>query len=284
MTTPYYSPSGRFSPTLIPRLAVTSGLLILMAWLYAYSSVQLHIVIRVLASLLFAVMMTGAGVFLCKMACVRNPALAVCLALVLTLCAWYFHWVIWVSLSAPVAGASGDAWTSAAHYLPAPATVFAAATAPYRLSGMLIAGAVAEFILFVVIPVLLTYKAAREPFCETSKVWAVEEKLVGRFGAIGAEDTAQFIRALEADPDAFMDLLPPYSAASSHYTSLVLYLAPSGKDAWLTIRTEKVKFVDGKPNNTWKDTVKYVRISPATAQKARNASEEYDWEFPPLPV
>ena len=283
MTSLYYRPSGRFSPTLLPRLVVTSLVAVLFAWLYAYGALHFHAIIRFFAPLIFTVIMIGSGVFLCKQADVRNPVLMFCLALLLTMFAWYCHWAFWAALSAPV---GKDAWQSAMDYLGNPAALFAVASAPQRWTGANLAGAIAEFAMFVIVPAFMARSAARDPFCETSKTWVKEEKPAGRFGPIADADTAQFIRALEADPDRFLELLPPYSTGTAHYTSLGIYLAPGGKDAWLTIRKEKVKFVDGKPNNTWKEMVTHVRISPASAQQARiaGAVEVDNAQEAPTPV
>ncbi|WP_426210985.1 hypothetical protein [Massilia sp. TWP1-3-3] len=48
MTSLYYRPSGRFSPTLLPRLVVTSLVAVLFAWLYAYGALHFHAIIRFL--------------------------------------------------------------------------------------------------------------------------------------------------------------------------------------------------------------------------------------------
>lgn len=275
MTTSYYRPSGRFSPTLLPRLVIMSLLTVLFAWLYAYSTLHFNAFFRFFTPLLFATVLIGAGVSLGNKAQVRNPTLMFCAALLLTLLAWYCQWAFWAGMAKPLGGFINSAFLDAVDYFLKPAALLSAVTAPPRWNGENIVGAMAEFILFVILPTFMARKAAREPFCETGKTWVKEEKLAGPFGPIADEDLPQFTKALEADPDNFMELLPAYSPETSHYTSLGIFSTPEGKDAWLTIRKEKVNFVDGKPNNTWKEIVKYLRISPAIAQQTRTASEEH---------
>lgn len=161
MTTPYYLPSGRFSPTLIPRLAIMSLVTVLFAWLYAYSTQHFNAFFRFFTPLLFATIMIGAGISLGKKAEVRNPTLMFFAALLLTLVAWYSQWAFWAGMTKPLGGFIHSAFLDAADYFVKPAALLSAVTAPPRWNGENMVGAIAELFLFVIVPSFMARKAAR---------------------------------------------------------------------------------------------------------------------------
>lgn len=268
MTSTYYRPSGRFSSMFVTRAAITTVTLLLFAALYAWSALNLHAFLSmVVAPVILAVLMIGSGVSLCEKAQVRSPLSMSIITLAMTVGVWYFHWAVWATLSDPLAHAK-ETWPSLVAYLKNPEAMRAMAMAPQRWNTPNMLGAIMEIILFIVIPVASAREAASKPFCETSKTWPKEEKLPRRFGAIPKADLKQFIADLEAAPDQFMTLLPAYVPGAPEYTTLSVHQSQGGKESWLTLTNVVEKFVDGKPNNTWKEIVTCLTISAAAARQA----------------
>lgn len=187
MSTPYYVPSGRLPLRAVGLTIVCALLTIGPAWVYAWLTVHVPMVIvDGFALLAFAFGMGAAVHYVARRGKVRNPLWMGRLGMLVGVMGWYVQWVATAAILKPKSwlAASGGIWNvfDFADLLVQPQTVFEFAWAlshagMYSIlgftpgSGVLITLWMAEFLFLITVPRMLARQAAEAPFCEVTDTW-----------------------------------------------------------------------------------------------------------------
>jgi hypothetical protein len=271
----YYVPSGRLPPravTLTLRCAVA---VVPVAWLYAWLTIRLPLVLNLGAVLAFALAMGLATRYAARCGQARNPVWMGRLGLALGLVGWYAQAAAWIAIL-ETDGAPG---ASMARHLADFAAVLADPThvlhvgldaieaGVYSIAGMRVRGAalaaiwLAEFALLAGVPYALGRMTAAEPFCEKTGGWMPETELPRKFAHIDHPATA--IALLADEPEQFFRLLQPCGQDDpARYAVLIVYRG-SG-DPFVSIKNVVVRVDKDKDKDKRRESrelvIDYLRL------------------------
>jgi len=183
----YYKPSGKFSPiSFVYFILVCTVALPILATIYAYLIWYIpfvYINFLITAGLGFAI---GIAVWqiVIKLGKVRNYGLAILLALIAALAAYYFQWVVWTNL---VLTSSGEE-SQLLYLLSNPFDLFQLIgfineNGTWSFKGAVVSGTfltiiwIIEFLVIVIMGIVASVGRAKEPFNELADEWFKEEEL-----------------------------------------------------------------------------------------------------------
>jgi len=261
----YYRPSGRIAPLAIVIFPLVLLVIVPFAWLYAWCSFHVHPILVTLVTLVYSLVLVTGPAIVAQSGKMRNPALMVAVALAIGLFGWYCQWAQWAAMNGVL---SERAWPGLLYFSRHPAAVASLALALKGISAWTVIAGTLEFLLLAILPVLLTKKAASNPFCETSKAWVDELKLDRRFAQIDEADFQAFRAAAEASPDQLLALLKAPQGDPDRYTKLSLYACPGAPEAYLSVLDVTRSTRQGKPSEMRSPIVEYLRIPPDMARLA----------------
>ncbi|MES3022095.1 MAG: hypothetical protein V4857_10990 [Pseudomonadota bacterium] len=276
MTSLYYRPSGRFPPEALWCTLLCALATVPLAWLYARLTFHNPLVpVNIVATGGYAVALGTLGMLVARYGKVRHPLKMARLGCAIGLFGWYCQWAAWL---AALSGAN-DANTA-----PAPGMIgFALHPAAmariafqikdaglWTLFGHPVPGALlllvwlAELLILATVPRLMGQVRAHAPFCEASDRWAERILLPKKFCFI--EDAPLLLASLERNPDALLDVLPPWPGHMGRHARLVLYRCGKG-EAYVSITNEELSLRDGKVR--WRDTrvADFLRLGQAGADR-----------------
>jgi len=248
----YYVPSGRM-PARAVTLTLRCGVAVIpAAWLYAWLTIRLPLVLNIGAALGFALTMGLATRYAARCGQARNPAWMGRLGLALGLLGWYAQAAAWIAILE-----TGDSPTpSMAAHLADFAAVLAEPThvlrvaldvidaGAYSIAGMRLRGAplvaiwLAELALLAGVPYALGRMTAAEPFCEKTGGWMPETELPRKFAYI--EHPAAAIAQLADEPAQFVHVLQACSQDDPARYALLAVFRGSG-DPFISIKNVIVR-------------------------------------------
>ncbi|PWF49076.1 hypothetical protein C7C56_008490 [Massilia glaciei] len=241
-----------------------------LAWLYARLTFHNPLVpANPMLTGGFAVALGTLGMLVARYGKVRHPLKMARLGAALGLFGWYCQWAAWLAAaSGGGAAAAGMLWF-AAHPLAMARTAWRLSEAGiWTLFGHVLPGPLlllvwlAELLILASVPRLMSQVRARAPFCEATGRWAERISLPKKFSFV--EDGPLLLASLEHNPDAMLDVLPPWPGHMGRHASLCLYRCASG-EAYVSITNEELTLTDGKVR--WRDTrvADFLRLSEAGA-------------------
>jgi hypothetical protein len=274
MSTPYYVPSGRLPLRAVGLTIVCALLTIGPAWVYAWLTVHIPLLIfHGLALVGFAVGMGAVAYSVARRGKARNPLWMGRLGMLIGLVGWYVQCAATLAILIPknwLAG-SARAWPDSyfVGLLGNPQEIFELAGAVseaglYRIvgvtpgSGVLIGLWIAEFLFMVTVPRLFARHATKAPFCEKTNTWADGWVAPRRFAPVASP--AEMVDRLERHPEHVLSLLDaPSEEAPAQYAELTLYRCSD--DAFLTITNVAHQGSGKKARKDKQNVVEYLRLS-----------------------
>jgi tetratricopeptide (TPR) repeat protein len=272
MTSTYYQPSGQVPPTALPIGLAFAMLALPTAWLYAWLTIHLHVVVNFFVAAGFMLWLLYIVHAATSRAKVRNARWAGRMALAIAVLAWFFQWAAWCALiiherAAPVgehvlqtfAGFALQPWTMV------PFAGALAETGTLRIDGWALSGGwlyavwLLELWMFVYIPPVWARIRADEPFCEASGTWAEKIEVPHKFAVIDNPDKAREV--LECDPAQVRALL--WNAAgedSPAYAKATIYRCRNS-DSYISVQNIIQKSRgSGKGETVTKPVVEFLRL------------------------
>jgi hypothetical protein len=166
----------------------------------------------------------------------RNPAVGMCIALVVTLASYYFSWAVWLSILVSGDDFSVSSWTLASHPLGLWGVLqlvnekgawsigrgYGSSKNREAVSGVLLWVFWAAEALTVLVGSMVTAWGALtvDPFCESCDVWCEEEKdLV----SVRAAEPDELKRRLEAKDFGYLKAVGPRGAGDAEWCQLDLH-------------------------------------------------------------
>ena len=270
MSSTHYRPSGRFSPLALVLVLLVVALALPLSWVYAWCAIHLRSFVMPFVAIGYFLLLLAGATAVGQTGKVRSPALLSVLAGLIGAAGWYFQWAQWGKMAGELTGA---AWPGVLEVMLMPSGLMSAVITMKGAGAWAVLSVTMEFLLLAVLPALVASSAAARPFCETSKTWVTELKLVRRYGAFADAGVKPFAAALEAHPEQLMALLPPLQGDPDRYTALSLYPCAGNPEAYLSVWSVTRSIKDGKASEARTNLVEYLRIS---ADLARTLADQDD--------
>ena len=263
----YYKPSGKFSPiSFVYLLLVCVIAMPILATIYAYLIWYIpfvYINFLITAGLGFAI---GIAVWqiVIKLGKVRNYGLAILLALIAALAAYYFQWVVWTNLVL----ISSDEESQLLRLLSNPSYLsqligFINESGTWSFKGAVVSGTfltiiwIIELLIIIGVAIFIAIPHSKHPFNETLDEWFKEEELPA-FTYI--DNPNSFKQAAEqGNWEALAETLQLADRQASHslFTAYV-----SGNDYYLSVYNVKAKTNNkGKVEFDTDEFMKYLHIN-----------------------
>lgn len=273
MTSPYYCPSGRLSPTAIPLTILCSLAALPGAWVYAWATVHIPFVyLNFLFATAFAIWLGCIAKFAATRGKVRNPHRMGQLGVAIGLVGWYCQWAAWITMLIHKSGeVSGNSLIGTfADVAASPGfivqfAVEASKAGAWHIGGWSVAGGaliavwLTELALLLSLPHLMGRMRAGEPFCEASNTWAEAIKLPRKFAFIDEPYVAaQF---LETHPEQLFSVLRPWrDDGPPSYSQVTVHRCRGGGDPYVCITNTAAVLKDGKIEETHKLVSDFLRL------------------------
>ena len=242
----YYKPSGKFSPiSFVYLLLVCAIAMPILATIYAYLIWYIpfvYINFLITAGLGFAI---GIAVWqiVIKLGKVRNYGLAILLALIAALAAYYFQWVVWTNL---VLTSSGEE-SQLLRLLSDPSYLsqligFINENGTWSFKGAVVSGTfltiiwIIELLIIIGVAIFIAIPHSKHPFNETLDEWFEEVELPA-FSYI--ENASSFKQ--QAEQGNWEQLEPMIQRSSKEQSHSVFTLFASGNEYYLSVTNEKAK-------------------------------------------
>jgi hypothetical protein len=262
MPTPYYRPSGRCSPFAPVFTALCCALFLPVAWVYAWSTLNLPEIITLLAVLAFGLALYCASAAIIRFGKVRSLPLALGMGITTGVCSWYMHWAY---LGSMIGTTGATMWPGLADFTSRPGHLIAHALDLTGKGPWMLAKWMAECLILTLLPAAVAAPAARRPFCEASKEWVDEVRLGRRFAAIAGAERAAFVAALEESPDNVYRLMGTARPDPSRFAEISLYPADRAGETYLSIANVTESVLDGKVRAKRSKIIDLLRIEEGTA-------------------
>lgn len=257
-----YSPSGRYSPLSFVLFAVTMVTAIpLLATAYAYAIWYIPFVFLNFIITVFFGLGTSYAVntLVVKPGKVRRNSLATMFSLVGSLVALYVHWAIWVDLVVNSKSTGGLSMIGIPNSSMDPGQVLGLVLSPgtllviigkisqfgtWGIKGVVPSGIpllviwLAEAVIIVAIPLMLSKMISRKPFCEITRKWFKEEELPA-YRLI--EDVAAFRASLENLEVSPLEGMSRAASTESDHCIVTQYTAPRSPHCYLTVCNNKAR-------------------------------------------
>ena len=264
MPTPYYRPSGRCSPCAPALTALCCALFLPVAWVYAWSTLNLPEVVTLLAMLTFGLALYCASAAIIRFGKVRSLPLALGLGITTGMFSWYMHWAY---LGSMIGTTGATMWPGLADFTSRPNHLIAHALEFTGKGPWMLAKWMAECLILTLLPAAFAAPAARRPFCEASKAWVDEVRLGRRFAAVAGAERAAFVAALEASPGDVYRLMGSARPDPSHFAEISLYPADRAGGTYLSIANVTESALDGIVRAKRSKIIDLLRISECTASE-----------------
>lgn len=287
----YYRPSGE-----VTVAGLASGLggglvaAVALGFVYAYLITYLPVIfLNILCVIGYALVLGASAGSLLKLGKMRNPAVGMCIALIVTLVSYYFSWAVWLSIVV-----SGDefrvsSWTLASHPLGLWGILqlvnekgawsighgYGSSKNQPTVSGVLLSVFWAAEALTVLIGSMVTAWGAltTAPFCEPCQVWCEEEEDVL---SIRAAESDELKRRFEAKDFLYLKTVGPKGAGDAEWCRVDLHCCP-GCGRTNTVRVNRQKrTVDrkGKPTVTSSNVFHGLLLTEADVRQLREIGSE----------
>ena len=236
----YYKPSGKFSPiSFVYLLLVCVIAMPILATIYAYLIWYIpfvYINFLITAGLGFAI---GIAVWqiVIKLGKVRNYGLAILLALIAALAAYYFQWVVWTNLVL----ISSDEESQLLRLLSNPSYLsqligFINESGTWSFKGAVVSGTfltiiwIIELLIIIGVAIFIAIPHSKHPFNETLDEWFEEVELPA-FSYI--ENASSFKQ--QAEQGNWEQLEPMIQRSSKEQSHSVFTLFASGNEYYLSV-------------------------------------------------
>ncbi|MBV8465422.1 MAG: APC family permease [Burkholderiales bacterium] len=285
----YYRPSGRISPMVLPALLASIVGIWPFAWLYAWICDNIpFIYLDVFATLGYSIVAACFVYMAAAIGKARNPIIMGVLGWLFATIAWYVQWACWLNIvvhehpaDLPLEIAQANSMVFSVH----PEWIFAFMASLLKhgawtfrslhVSGIISAICwVAEYVIIISFPIYLGYMVAGSPYCEGEQHRANEKEMKLRFKLI--EDTAEFVRQAEAEPDALSHLLKRAHDDVHDHAKLTIWVCGEGEDCYATVENVTHTWKDGKRKEEETLVLRYLRISWQAAQVYLHKSAEIE--------
>jgi hypothetical protein len=241
--TPYYQPSGKVARGAL-LIGMGYGLAILPgAFLYACATMRAPVYINFIVLVIFGLWIAVVVDLVALKARIRNRAWIARFAVALALCAWYFHWAVWMAMAMQRHHA-GTLLHSAAVLALHPGALLAAATelALHNAWGLgalpMVAVWLVEAYVLVQMAPGLGHDRVVQPFCEASEGWAEQIAVRRKFACIDQAEAVAHL--LEQAPQQLTSVLSSWTAPAPHYAEVTLYRCRDG-NAYVSIRNIRAR-------------------------------------------
>lgn len=276
MHSSYYVPSGRLPARVITLTIAAAVIVIIPAWLYAWVTIKAPLVIvDWFALFIFAFMMGLAMSGVARHGKARSPVWMGRLGLGLGLVGWYAQWAAWVAINSSATNSTGSSLVDAVFLLGDPQQIYRMAMAlsdGQRRNiagvdlegGVLVAVWLVELLVLLVVPRMLAYWAAEEPFCEQTDSWTTMVELPRKFSFIETPDA--LVARLESDPGQLFSLLEIHPDADPERFAVVA-LYRGGGDPFISINNVQIERRGKNEKKNERMVIRHLRLPGADADQ-----------------
>ena len=287
----YYRPSGEVTVSGLAS-GLGGGLVaaVALGFVYAYLIMYVPLIyLNILCVIGYALVLGASAGYLVKLGKMRNPAVGMCIALVVTLASYYFSWAVWLSIVVSGDEFSVSSWTLARNPLGMWGVLqlvnergawsigrgYGPSKNAETVSGVLLWVFWAAEALTVVIGSMVTALGALtiDPFCEPCNVWCEEEKDVL---SIRAAESDELKRRFEAKDFPYLKTVGPKGAGDAEWCRIDLHRCPGcGMTNTLSVNRQKLT-IDrkGKPTVTSSNVFHSLLLTDADVRQLRQIGSE----------
>jgi len=276
----YYEPSGEVTAAGLAA-GVGGGLAagVVLAFAYAYLIRYVPIVqINALCVVGYAAGLGAVVGLMTKLGKMRNNAVGLIIAVVVSAASYYFSWAVWLSIllsggaesvsSISVALHPSAAWEVLQSINETGTWSLGRSRAPFSGTALWFVWAVEALTVLVVSPLVAWKLQTAAPFCEPCQTWCEEQRAVASLGPAHPEDVRQ---RCEAKDFPYLQAVGPRAEDAPEWYRLDLHRCPvCGKTNALSVQRERLK-VDKKGNCSVdsKGLLKGLMLNDADVQQVR---------------
>ena len=281
----YYEPSGEVTAVGLAA-GVGGGLAAGAAFAFAYSYLITYIPLVYLNLLCVLGYAAGLGALvghLTKLGKMRNNAVGLIIAVVVSVASYYLSWAVWLSImisrsdaSVPVleiAQNPSAAWSVIEAINERGAWTLGRTRTPVSGGMLWFVWGVEALVILVGSPVMAMSVLTDTPFCEPCQTWCDEER---GLAWIGAADSGEMKQRCEAKDFPYLRAVGPRREDAAEWYRLDLHRCPAcGRTNSLSVQRERLK-VDKKGNCSVgsEGLIKGLMLSAADVQQLRQLGSE----------